>query len=333
MDLNNENKKDIIIRELETMSRKEAALKNLYKVRAYRKVIEQIRLLPQVTDYEDLDHVKGIGPKIQSKIQEILLTGKLKAAERALQTGELSHYEPFLKIYGIGIAKAKELVHIHKITSINDLQLALKKNPSLLNSQQTSGLTYYFDLQKRIPRSEMEKYNKKLLKLSKDIDDNLELKMVGSYRRGTTESGDIDILLTVQNVIPSEIRSNILKSFVDKLKKHKVILADLASGSKKYMGICQLNSKSPARRIDILMTSQQEFPFALLYFTGDFNINIELRKQANQMGYTLNEYHLISNTNKIPVQLSSEKQIFNFLGFGFLKPKDRSLSNLKQMKK
>jgi DNA polymerase/3'-5' exonuclease PolX len=80
------------------------------------------------------------------------------------------------------------------------------------------------------------------------------------------------------------------------------------------------------------MTTYQEYPFALLYFTGDFDINIQLRKKASELGYKLSEYSLtpIISSKKAP-ELYSEKEIFNFLGYKYIQPKNRNIQNLQTL--
>lgn len=324
MDL--ENKKDIIIHELETMSKKEAIDKNFFKVRAYRKVIDQLKNIESIKSMQDISGVEGIGVKIRAKLEEIFKTGKLKAAERARSSKNIEIYDELLKIHGIGIVKAEELVK-NGIKSIVELQNALNENSKILNEKQKIGLKYYLDNQLRIPRSEIYLHSKKLSELKK-LDKDLQIKIVGSYRRGQEDSGDIDVLVNINRDIDANKRVKMFKKIITELKDKNYLLADLATGNKKYMGICKINEKLPARRIDILMTSREEYPFALLYFTGDFQINIALRKRAGELGYVLNEYGM---KGKDKLELNTEREIFNFLGYQYLKPKDRNINNLKEL--
>lgn len=328
--MNKENKKDIIISELDTLIKKETIDKNFYKVRAYRKVVDQIKNIEMITSIDDVKSVEGIGTKIKAKLEEIFKTGKLKSAEVARKTKDIEKYEPFLNIHGIGMAKAKEIVDKYKIKTIDELMNELKKNPEILSDKQKIGLQYYYDIQQRIPRKEIESHAKKISKFIKEsnLDKDLSLKIVGSYRRGVEDSGDIDILATVNRSIDAEKRTKIFKKLIEVLKEREYLLADFAMGAKKYMGICKLNKKSLGRRIDMLMTSNEEYPFALLYFTGDFQINVALRKRATELGYTLNEYGL---QGKNKPELISEKEIFNFLGYKYLYPKDRRIEMLKEL--
>jgi DNA polymerase/3'-5' exonuclease PolX len=43
------------------------------------------------------------------------------------------------------------------------------------------------------------------------------------------------------------------------------------------MGICKLDDKHPARRIDIKAYPLDQYGFALLYFTGSGNFNRSMR--------------------------------------------------------
>lgn len=320
-----QDKKDIIIKELETLSNKELIAKNFFKVRAYNKVIDQLKSLQTISKMDDLKNIQGIGIKIKTKIEEILKTGKLKAAEKAREIKDLKIYEELLKIHGIGVSKAEELINIYNIKSIDELKKEIEKNPNILNEKQKNGLKYYYDIQLRIPSEEIDKHFKKIKQILKNIDKDLIIKCVGSYRRKQKDSGDIDLLMTTTN----KKKYKTLDKAINKLKEHEYLIVDFAKGKKKYMGICKLNKKTPFRRIDILMTTYEEYPFALLYFTGDFDININLRKKANEMGYKLSEYSLTSlSQNKIKAKLESEKDIFNFLGYKYLKPNKRNINNL-----
>jgi DNA polymerase/3'-5' exonuclease PolX len=325
--MNTTNKKDIIIKELETMSKQEVLQKNFFKVRAYRKVLDQLKDIDYIGSMDDVSKVEGIGAKIKAKIEEILKSGKLKSAERARESRNLKIYDELLQIHGIGIVKAEELVNMYGITTVEKLKEEIKKKDYILNDVQKTGLKFYDDIKLKIPRNEMDRHNKKIKSLTKDLDKDMEIKMVGSYRRGAKESGDIDLILTTSN----EKREKILKKVVDILKENNYLIADLGRGKKKYMGICQLNKKTPFRRIDILTVSYEEYPFALLYFTGDFQINISLRKRAIELGYRLSENSLKKmNGREIP-QLETEKEIFNFLGYKYIQPKNRTIQNLKEL--
>ena len=109
-----------------------------------------------------------------------------------------------------------------------------------------------------------------------------------------------------------------MKKFVSDLSSY--ILETLALSDKKFMGICKNN-----RRIDMLITSPEEFPYAQLYFTGSKDHNIIMRTKAKKMGYSLNEKHLMPLNDKIKQapKMKNEKDIFDFLQMEYKNPENR----------
>lgn len=320
--------KEIIITELSALLEKEVIEKNVFKVRAYRNVISQLKTLDKVESMECLCEIKGIGKKIYEKITEIFETGKLRSAENARKSSNLELYRDLMKIHGIGATKAKELVE-SGIDSIERLECKLKKDESILNNQQKIGLKYYDDINSRIPMKEMEKHDTYLQQIIKSIDEDILISVVGSYRRKVKDCGDIDILISFNRESSKEERNVLLNKVVLELKRDKYIKETLALGNKKCMSVVKLKRYKTNRRLDILITSIEEYPFALLYFTGSQSLNIFLRQIAINKNLCLNEYSLTKN--KVKICLKSEEEIFNYLGYQYIKPEHRT--NEKEIKK
>ena len=80
-----------------------------------------------------------------------------------------------------------------------------------------------------------------------------------------------------------------------------------------------------------MYTTYEEYPFAILYFTGSQAFNTAMRQHALEQGYTMNEHRLENTTTKESVtNIQSEKDIFKFLNLEYVEPKDRiDLSSLK----
>jgi DNA polymerase/3'-5' exonuclease PolX len=315
------NFKDIIITELSVLAQKETIDKNVFKARAYNNVIKQVKTIEKIECMKDLQNIKGIGEQIKKKLEEIFETGKLRSAEKARSTGNLKLYENLMKIHGVGVNKAKELVDLG-IESMEDLLEKLEEDPDILNSQQKIGVKYYHDINTRIPRKEMEKHDLYLNKIIKAIDPDILISIVGSYRRKVKESGDIDMLVSFNRKSSKEERAELLSKVIKVLRKEKYIQDTLALGDKKYMGVVKLKRHRVNRRLDILVTSIEEYPFALLYFTGSQALNIILRQVAIDHGLRLNEYTLTKNKKEI--KLKTEEEIFNYLGYKYIEPENRT---------
>jgi len=307
--------KATILDALEILRKKEISEKEPFKAKAYKTAIEELSALPTIKSIEDVRGVKGIGKKIIAKVEEILATGSLKAAETAKAAVATS--EELLKCYGIGPAKVKEL-HSYGITTIAQLRLAIKTNPHILTPVQTTGLHYYEPLLLRIPRSEMELHAELLHKAIEPFQKGKAVHradLVGSYRRGATSSGDIDMLIEAED-------PTILIDLLHDLMIKSYIVGVLAHGARKLMAIVKLEGH-PERHMDILLTPHSEYPFALAYFTGSAKFNVEMRKIAIEQGLTLNEHGLNTKAG-IPVRgIHTEQDLFKALKIEWKEPSTR----------
>jgi len=314
-----------------------------FKARSYNKMLGILVKYPEthITKAEQItDFFKenGVAKPVKVGIitEEYLKTGKNIEAIEAQKRPELKSIMNLTKIYAIGPANAKKLYAAHKIVTITGLRKQLKKTPDILNNKQKLGLKYYTDLQKRIPRSEIDKYKTILESFCEEISLDIDMSINGSYRRGLEESGDIDVLITSKNQDDdtSALRNKLIKN----LHKAGIIKEILAKGKKKFMGISKLESEgfTIARHMDIIDTSKEQYPYAQLYFTGSGGFNSMMRANALKQGYSLNEYTLSHKLTKKPVESSmilskigkdriiKEQDIFEFLGMEYVAPENRN---------
>jgi NAD-dependent DNA ligase/DNA polymerase/3'-5' exonuclease PolX len=283
-----------------------------FRARAYQKAQETIMAYPgDILSPNNLKGKPGIGETIMDKLNEYVQTGTLKVLEREKN----NPVNILAEVYGIGPKKAKDLVE-QGITSIAQL----RENQGLLNDVQKVGLVFYEDILKRIPRSEIEDYKKIFTKaFPKGTDGKMEI--VGSYRRGAESSGDIDVIITSSD-------PKIFIAFVDHLMKEKIILYVLSRGPTKCLVVAKIPSSDSARRVDFLYTNPEEFPFAILYFTGSKIFNTVMRHVALEKGYTMNEHGIYKieakkKGEKVQHAFTSEEDIFNFLGLEYKSPIER----------
>jgi DNA polymerase/3'-5' exonuclease PolX len=315
--------KKVIIDSLEILRKRDTANKEVFSARAYAKVIAQLKTHESpITSYEDLNNIKGIGAKMEKKIKEILETGVLESAQKAKEAYNIDALEALQNIYGVGPTAATALVKAG-ITSIGQLREAVKENPKLLNDKQKIGLKYYEDLLERIPRDEMVEHHRIIEELKPDIMTDYEIQIVGSYRRETQTSGDIDVLIRVPNDVNSKTAKKNLTLYVKALEEAGYIKEILALGEHKCMAISKTDVV--ARRLDLLMTPDEEYAYALLYFTGSDRFNVAFRQYTLDRGYSLNEHTLTKvrdGVKEVPY-MESEKDIFKFIGLRYIEPSKR----------
>jgi DNA polymerase/3'-5' exonuclease PolX len=164
----------------------------------------------------------------------------------------------------------------------------------------------------------------------KSIDATLIIEVVGSFRRGSKDSGDIDVLITHPDHDTNDAQiEDLLKRIVAIMDKAKYTYDAFALGNKKYLGVSKVKYGRHFRRLDLLLTHKHEFPFALLYFTGSQQFNVDMRNYCISKGYSLSEYGLkyLNGEKKgqfVEKVFTTEADVFEYLGLKYIAPKDRT---------
>jgi DNA polymerase/3'-5' exonuclease PolX len=293
-------------------------------------IVEIAKYDKEIISGEQLKNdINGIGDKISKRIDEIIKTGTLK--ELSLNTNIISNLNqefvnPFLDITGVGDVRANKWYHELGLKTMDDLKNAIKNNIVKTTHHIDLGIKYYNDFREMIPRTEIDTVKKIISSLLKKMNKNYLFEICGSYRRGAKVSGDIDILITIKNeIIDNKIKKdnneNHLQNIVKELKKVGLITDELTiNGNTKFMGVCLINKVS--RRIDIRFIDIKNYYTALIYFTGNKNFNINIRRKALEKGMSLNEYGIKSEKNNILIK--SEEDVFKILGIDYVEPENRN---------
>lgn len=300
----------------------------VFKARVYAAAIKTLSALPHVRSIEDLPASQkgdGLGKEIRIKIAKILEHGGLEINPAARATA--TALETLQGIYGVGPKKAQELIAAGH-TTVEGLRASVATDPDLLNKNQKIGLRYYEQLLTRIPRAEMDQHAALLMEAKPAA---LEGIIVGSYRRGRPDSGDIDMLIRTADATVDAAAA--LTDFVAALKARGYIREVLAHGAHKCMAICQLpgsgsgsgSCSGSGRRLDLLVTPPEEFPFAVFYFTGSDTFNVAVRSHALTRGLTLNEHAItfVRNGKRLP-GVKTERELFKLLKLRWVEPVDRT---------
>ena len=281
----------------------------------YKDAQEAILKKDAIYSVKDLEGVKFIGKRMIEVLTEYEKTGKVEYLEKE----KLNPVNMFSNIYGIGYVNAQKLVD-NGIKTIDQLR---ERQDEYLNEKQKLGLKYYEDILQRIPRNEIDLYDKEFYRAFDSVKSKTSsYEIVGSYRRGAKDSGDIDVIIT-----DKKNNVDVFKKFIQKLEDNKIILHRLTDGKSKVLVIGKLGDY-PARRVDFLYTSPMEYPFAVLYFTGSKEFNTAMRQRALDVGYSLNEHgihHMKGGVKgkKVDIVFEQEEDIFEFLNMQYKSPEER----------
>jgi DNA polymerase (family X) len=261
---------------------------NPFKIRAYTNAARSIETwggnLSDLQDEEALEKIPGIGKSIAEKVKELAATGKLKYLEELRANFPAAILELF-SIPGLGAKKIKALYEKLQISSIEQLRKACESGrvAQLPGFGETTQAKICSAIEQRAKHAGYFQFGQIAAEtetLRSDIaahHDTLHVAVAGSYRRRREIVHDVDL------VVATKKPDVITKFFV----AHPLVESIIAHGPTKSS--VQLRS---GVQCDLRVVSAAEYPFALNYFTGNKEHNIEMRNRALKRGWTLNEYRL-----------------------------------------
>ncbi len=261
---------------------------NPFKIRAYANAARSIEAwggnLSDLQDEEALSKIPGIGKSIADKIKELAATGSLKYLEELRAEFPAAILQLF-SISGLGGKKIKALYEKLHISSIEQLREACETGrvaelPGFGETTQTKICKAIEERAKHSGYFQFGQIAGEAETLRRDLAAQpgaQRVDVAGSYRRRKEIVHDVDL------VVATKTPEAITKFFV----AHPLVDSIIAQGP----------TKSSVRlrcgiQCDLRVVSVTEYPFALAYFTGNKEHNIELRSRALQRGWTLNEYRL-----------------------------------------
>lgn len=310
---------------LEYYSKGDKSQDNTYRIQQTKNILNILIKYPKkITSGSELKDIHGIGKKTIARIDEILTTGTLKELQNINANNE--YFENLQNIFGIGSVKARELINIYNIKTVDELRDAYTSGKIELPHQIVIGLKYYGLYEQKIKREEIDKIFTYLKNAANSLDPKLILEICGSYRRGLLVSNDIDVLIVHDKPY--------LHKFIALLKHNEFIIDDLTDKDPetKYMGFCQYTEADKTygiHRIDIRYMPPESYASALLYFTGSGEFNRKMRGLAKSLGYFLNEYGLYkinhNNDTKKLIKTETEQDIFHKLGLEYVPPTKRNV--------
>ena len=302
---------------------------NPFKIRAYANAARSIEAwggsFSDLQDEEALAKIPGIGKSIADKIKELAATGSLKYLEELRAEFPAAILELF-SISGLGAKKIKALYDKLQISSIEQLLNACQsgrvaKLPGFGETTQEKICKAIEERAKHSGYFQFGEIAQEAETLKSDLaghPDSLQVDVAGSYRRRKEIVHDVDLVVATKNPEP------IMKFFV----AHPLVESLIAHGPTKSS--VRLHS---GIQCDLRVVSAAEYPFALAYFTGNKEHNIELRSRALKRGWTLNEYRLAPlppdpktkkqrALKKIP-KVRDEAELYHALDLDFIPPELR----------
>jgi len=292
-----------------------------WKPQAYRKAARSLESLSEPIEeiyhkdgLKGLDDLPGIGKSIAEKIEEYIKTGKIREYEK-LKKYAPKGFEDLMNISGLGPKKIRKLYKKLNIKNVKDLQSAIKgkKLEKLFGfgekteEKLSEGIELFKKRKSRFLLGDIYLIAQSLVSQIKNIKYVERTEVAGSLRRMQETIGDIDILVITKK--PKEV--------VDKIVKLDEVKEIIAKGPTKASVLLKNNTQC-----DIRVIPESSYGSALMYFTGNKDHNISLRKLAIKKGYKLSEYGLFKDSEVIASK--TENDIYKKLNFPYIEPELRN---------
>lgn len=290
---------------------------NPFKTRAYRNGAEIVHHydgdIVALAAANELKGIKGIGEALQQKLHELASTGVLAFHQKLRAEFPPTLFELF-DLQGLGPKKIKALYDQLGISSIAELKAACQgEEISKLSGfgaktveKILAAIENHEKFADRFRLGEVAPLAETLLERLRDHPEVNRAEIAGSYRRSKETLHDLDFLVSTPD--PAGITS----FFTSFPEVHEIIAhGDTKASIRLENGL----------QCDLRAVSNTHFPFALQYFTGSKEHNVELRSLARKQGLSLNEYNF-TGEGDLP-EVHEEADLYRALGLAWVPPELR----------
>lgn len=324
--------RDILIQTLESIALLlELKGENPFKTRAYTNAARTIEVFSgdflQIARDGQLETIEGIGKAIAAKLTELVTTGTLPYHEKLRAEFPPTIFELF-GIPGLGPKKIKAVWEQLAVSDLAGLEEAAKDGriAALPGFGQKTATNLVAAIEQKRKHSgyfllgDAALVAETILEDLKGLSDVSQASVAGSYRRRKEVLHDLDLIVAGKN--PAEI----IRHFTSHEQVETIIAQGPTKASVRF---------SSGLQCDLRVVTNDEFPFALNYFTGSKEHNVIMRSRALDRGWTLNEYRLgpvearatgrnseIETPADIP-KIFQERDLYRALDLDYIEPELR----------
>jgi DNA polymerase (family 10) len=299
---------------------------NSFRTNAYHNAARLVQQLPgdlkELIAKGELGKVRGIGEALTEKITTLVTTGALPYLED-LRASVPAGLVTMLRLPGIGPKKVKALHDNLQIDTIEKLKAAceagevakLKGFGAKTQTRILEGIAHFEKVGHRVRIDLALPLGDALLAQIQAFPGVIRGELCGSLRRRKETVADLDILVSSADAQP------IMDAFV----KLPQVIQVLGQGPTKssVLATLHVHGEKVTMQADLRVVTDEQFPFALHYFTGSKDHNIRMRQRAIDRGLTLNEYALSNESKSSTVPCATEADIFAALDLPYIEPELR----------
>jgi DNA polymerase (family 10) len=292
---------------------------NSFKVNAYHnaaRAIEQLTAnLAELVAENRLGEVRGIGSTIQGVVTSLVRDGRAPLLDE-LRAATPPGLIQMLRLPGLGPKKVRALADAG-IADLESLKAACERDAvaklkgfgAKTQEKILAGLAFVAQAGQRIRLDEATVLASAIVAALKKVPGVRRIEPCGSLRRRRETVGDLDILVSTADPRP------VMETFVALPG-----IGSVLSRGETLSSVTIPIGTGPNRtefRADLRVVSDEQFPFALAYFTGSKAHNVAMRSRAKERGWRLNEYGLSD------VPCGTEADIYKALDLEYVPPELR----------
>jgi DNA polymerase (family 10) len=298
---------------------------NAFRCNAYHnaaRAIQQMETdLAAVVADGKLTEIPGIGETLRDKITVLVTTGRLPFHDD-LRKKTPPGLVAMLRLPGIGPKKVKALHDQLGLDTLDKLKAAceagevarLRGFGAKTQEKILEGLAFLDQMGDRVRLDQVLPLAATLLSALRGLPGVQRIELCGSLRRRRETIRDIDLLISAAHAAP------IMEAFV-----HLPQVIQVTGHGDTKSSVVVAATGTDAKRVvinaDLRVVRDEQFPFALHYFTGSKDHNIAMRARAQHYGLKLNEYELAGP--KRSVKCKDEADIFRALELDYIPPELR----------
>lgn len=271
----------------------------------------------------EVARLPGCSTKIAALWSEWRDTGRIQEVEDAKVDPKLCVLKLFYDIWGVAETTAREFYK----KGWRDIDDVVEYGWGTLSRVQQIGVKFYDEFQLKIPRAEVESIGRTILQHANRLQSGFQMVIVGGYRRGKLESGDVDVVLSHPD---PACTLNFIEAIVDSLDTSGHITHTLTLSTKnsergqtpvawkgeggqlagsgfdtldKALVVWQDpvfgdNSNNPHRRVDIIVSPWRTAGCAVLGWSGATTFERDLRRYCkHEKGWKFDSSGVRSRTD------------------------------------
>ncbi len=281
---------------------------NPFKIRAYRQGAEIVEsfdgdIVARARE-DDLKGIKGIGEALQQKLHELATTGTLEFHQKLRAEYPDTIFDLF-DVEGLG---PKKVAALHRKLGV-DSTASLKQACEDGKVAELSGFGKKTEQKILEALARRERFADRFLlhtasNAAETILDQLRAhpkvlrcQYAGSLRRSKETVGDLDF------IVATDAPGELTRWFSEmEIADETIVRGDTKCSIRLDNGL----------QCDLRAVSNDEYPFALQYFTGSKEHNVAIRSRALKQGLSLNEYGF-SGDGEVP-DVHDEADLYKALG-------------------